>query len=154
MTEWNKWQCKLLTLIIGITWWSLKNIHHSIFSILGRWNFLKFYTMFSMSKGNISDKNCICNWLPSNYNLLINPIQNVYLFSPTFLRSTDINALTVVYWPLQYIAIDCSSIGLKRLTIQPMFNEIWFSVLRRILHHNTSEVCTATLNDDHPKYTD
>ena len=58
---------------------------------------------------------------------------------------TYINALPVVYWPPKCIAIDHSSIGLKRLTIQSMFNEVWLCVWTRILRHKTSEVCTATL---------
>ena len=34
MTEWNKLWCKLLKMIIGLSWWSLKKIHHSIFDYL------------------------------------------------------------------------------------------------------------------------
>ena len=75
-----------------------------------------------------------------------------------------VNALSVVYWLPQCIAIDHSWIGLKRLTIpavfseamdhswiglkrlttHPVFNEARLCVWTRILCHNTSLVCTAT----------
>ena len=69
------------------------------------------------------------------------------IYSPwKFILSTYIqNALLLVYWPPHGIAIDHSSIGLKRLTIQLVFNEACLCVLVRLLHHNTSEVCTVTL---------
>ena len=71
----------------------------------------------------------------------------VFLYSPWKLMwSTDIqNTLLLVYWPPHGIAIDHSSIRLKRLTIQLVFIEAWLCVVMRFLHHNTSQVCTATL---------
>ena len=72
--------------------------------------------------------------------------KTVYLFSLKFLWTTDIqNALLLVNWPPQCIAIDHSSIGLQRITIQLLVNEVWLCVLTSLLHHNTSQVCTATL---------
>ena len=69
----------------------------------------------------------------------------MFIYSPwKFLWSTNIqNALPLVYWPPHGIAIDHSSIGLKRLTIQLVFNEAWLCVVLRFLRHNT---CTATLS--------
>ena len=51
----------------------------------------------------------------------------VFIYSPwKFIWSTDIqNTLLLVYWPPHGIAIDYSSIGLKRLTIQLVFIEAW-----------------------------
>ena len=60
--------------------------------------------------------------------------------------STDIqNALLLVYGLPHGIAIDHSSIRLKKLTIQLVFNEAWLCVLVRFLCYNASQVCTATL---------
>ena len=72
---------------------------------------------------------------------------NLFIYSPwKFVWSTDIQkALLLVYWPPHSIAIYHSSIGLKKLTIQLVFIEAWLCVVMRFLHHNTSEVCTATL---------
>ena len=72
----------------------------------------------------------------------------VFIYIPwKFIWSTDIqNTLLLVYWPPHGIAIDHSSIGLKSLTIQLVFIEAWLCVVMRFLHHNTSQVCTATLN--------
>ena len=72
----------------------------------------------------------------------------MFIYSPwKFVWSTNIqNALPLVYWSSHGIAIDHSSIGLKRLTIQPVFNGAWLCVVLRYLHHNTSQVCTATLS--------
>ena len=71
----------------------------------------------------------------------------MFIYSPWNLYGllTSIHALLLVYWPSHGIAIDHSSIGLKRLTIQLVFNEAWLCVVVRFLHHNTSQVCTATL---------
>ena len=90
-------------------------------------------------------------WNEINFFLIIIFIllqfKSVYLFSLKFLWATDIqNALLLVNWPSQCIAIDHSSIGLKRMTIQLLVNEVWLCVLTSLLHHNTSQVCTATLN--------
>ena len=77
----------------------------------------------------------------------ISLIQSVYLFALKFIWSTDIHTcIAMVYWPSHSIAIDHSSIGLKRLTIQLVFNEAWLCVLVRFLHHNMSQVRTATLS--------
>ena len=71
----------------------------------------------------------------------------VFIYSLWKFRwSTDIqNTLLLVYWPPHGIAIDHSSIGLKRLPIQLVFIEAWLCVVLRFLHLNTSQVCTATL---------
>ena len=71
----------------------------------------------------------------------------MFIYSPWNLYGllTSIHALLLVYWPSHGIAIDHSSIGLKRLTIQLVFNEAWLCVLARFSRHNTSQVCTATL---------
>ena len=71
----------------------------------------------------------------------------VFIYSPkNYLGPlTYINELPVVYWPPQCIAIEHSSIGLKRLTIQPVFNKGRLCVLMMVLRHKTSEVWTVTL---------
>ena len=45
MTEWNRLQYLLLRMIIGITWWSLKKIHRSIFEYLNNKVGLKIGTV-------------------------------------------------------------------------------------------------------------
>ena len=114
-----------------IEWW-----------ILGRWNFSELYTLFSVSQSNFF-KIKILNEINFLLIMIYILVQfNCFIYSPLL---TYINALPVVYWPPQCIAIDHSSIGLKRLTIQPVFNEAWLCVLTRILSYITSIVCTATL---------
>ena len=73
----------------------------------------------------------------------------VFIYSPwKFMWFTDVqNTLLLVYWPPHGIAIDHSSIGLRRLTIQLVFIEAWLCVVMRFLHRNTSQVWTATLKE-------
>ena len=73
----------------------------------------------------------------------------MFIYSPyKYIWSTDIqNALLFVCWPPHDIAIDYSSIGLKKVTIQQVFNKAWQCVLVRFLHHKMSQVCTATLEN-------
>ena len=156
-------------MIVGITWWSLKkdsllrfwviewrswplcplkSMVISIFLNIGMVKFLKIlHTVFIVSKQIIQIK--ILNEI--NFFLIITYILlqfKVLVYSPKNVLGllTYINALPVVYWPPQCIAIDHSSIGLQRLTKQPMFNEAQLCVWKRILRHNTSLVCTATLS--------
>ena len=87
----------------------------------------------------------------SNFILIIINILiqfKVFIYSPwKCIWSTDIqNTLLLVYWPPHGIAIDHSSIVLKRLTIQLVFIEAWLCVVMRFLHHKMSQVCTATFS--------
>ena len=66
-------------------------------------------------------------------------------FLPEISMDNIQNILLLAKWPLKCIAIDYSSIGLKRVTIQLVVNEAWLCVLMRLLRHNTSEVCAVTL---------
>ena len=77
----------------------------------------------------------------------------VHVFPLKFLWITSIQiALLLVNWPPQCIATDHTSIGLKRVTIQLVVSEVCCSVFTRFSHHNTSQVCTATLNDRHWRF--
>ena len=49
------------------------------------------------------------------------------------------------YWPIEH-AIDHSSIGLKRLTIQPVFNEVSLFTFSKETHGLTSRSQRTTLN--------
>ena len=134
-------------------WWSclscpLKSMVISILLKIGMMKFLKNLHIdliakklfFQMKKLN-----------ESNFFLIIIYIliqSKVFIYSPwKFIWSTDIqNTLLLVYWPPRGIAMDHSSISLKRLTIQLVFIEAWLCVVMIFLHHNTSQVCTATLS--------
>ena len=78
---------------------------------------------------------------------LLLQLKIVHVFPLKFPLITSIQiALLLVNWPPQCIAIDHTSIGLKRVTIQLVVSEARLSVLMRFSRHNTSQVCTATLN--------
>ena len=77
---------------------------------------------------------------------LLLQLKIVHVFPLKFLWITSIQiALLLVNWPPQCIAIDHTSIMLKRVTIQLVVSEARLSVLTRFSCHNTSQVCTATL---------
>ena len=155
-------------MIIRVSWRSLEKIHHSIFWVLQWWSCLSgplksmvISVLFKIGTVKFL-KNLHIDFITkklffqikklneSNFFLIIIYILiqfKVFIYCPwKFIWSTGIqNILLLVYWPPHGIAIDHSSIGLKRLTIQLVFIEAWLCVVMRFLHHNTSQVCTATL---------
>ena len=141
-----------------LQWWSclsgpLKSMVISILLKIGTVKFLKNLHIDLITKKLFFQ---IKKLNESNFFLIIIYILiqfKVFIYSPwKFIWSTDIqNTLLLVYWPPHGIAIDHSSIGLKRLTIQLVFIEAWLCVVMRFLHHNTSQVCTATLRTSDPQ---
>ena len=80
----------------------------------------------------------------------------MFIYSPwKFIWSTDIqNTLLLVYWPPHGIAIDHSSIGLKRLTMQLVFIEAWLCCNETFTsQHVTSVYCNLTLACVAPEHT-
>ena len=141
-----------------LQWWSwlsgpLKSMVISILCKIGTVKFLKNLHIGLIAKRLFCQ---IKKLNQSNFFLIIIYILiqfKVFIYSPwKFIWSTDIqNILLLVYWPPHGIAIAHSSIGLKRLTIQLVFIEAWLCVVMRFLHHNTSQVCTATLSRNPPE---
>ena len=152
-------------MIIRIIWQSLKKIHRSIFEYFsdkvisallknGTVKFLKNLHI-SLTTKKLFFQIKLLN--DNNFFLIIIFILvkfKMFIYSPwKFVWSTNIqNALPLVYWPPHGIVIDHSSIGLKRLTIQLVFNEAWLCVVLRFLRHNMSQVCTATLSNSMNDY--
>ena len=128
----------------AIEWWSwppgpLKSMVISNFLNIRTVKFLKtLHTIFIVSKLFFQIK--ILNKIYFLLIVIYILFQfKVLIYSPLnfWCLLTYINALPVVKWPPQCIAIDLSSIGLKRLIIQPVLNEAWLCVWTRILHYST-----------------
>ena len=159
-------------MIIRITWWSLERDSQFYFWVLQWWSWLSgplksmvFSILCKIGMVKIL-KNLHIGLIVKklffqikklneiNFFLIITYILiqfKVFIYSPwKFMWSTDIqNTLLLVYWPSHGIAIDHSSIGLKRLTIQLVFIEAWLCVVMRFLHHNTSQCVHCNLKYDY-----
>ena len=107
---------------------------------------LNFMPCFNYQNDNFSNKTIEWNNFFLILIYLLLQLKIVHVFPLKFLWITSIQiALLLDNWPPQCIAIDHTSIGLKRVTIQLVVSEACRSVLTRFSRHNTSQVCTATL---------